>query len=1230
EDRKRAVKLYISHVMEEFLDRVHICDELLVSHDDIMRNPAFFKEAVTVMDRLVRQMDYKGCRDLFGKVLGLYKTFSEGEDKVFVPAFKILKTKLETFRNSFKNVANMFSHRVIRQIVPIAGVGNYCMPPAILQHPQPSSVTNVPVNLLASTGALDLKGPLPYARCLQRPHTSLIRAVLTQQGSMDLLLSLLSLHTAPRASKISRCLFLERCLIDTILWTADETEACESDSEMAWADMMWRHLGLYSIHLCRLHLVRFPEMCLGVLEGLQDRRDSLSRSAPHIAWMLFNFLGAQNKNPLVDFAPILRILDALFPGGAPAFDTTLLVWFSLTQKSSAPNERLPRALPPPMQPMMSELMEKFQQMSQSPSYQVPLDPEEFRWFAYVYNAYAPLGQPQVVSPLNSKLVEALKQSDAIAPSYSSLRQLATMSLLAINSLLYNLLSTHADSPVVLDTYARITVLMHHDLNLQPKSVLTEAFTKAGNTGGSRVLAFVFELATYHLNSVEPMQRHLLLQNLVTLAKANRLGLDTELCLYRQAQALLTPALQVTNNHVKKLYVAWICGSDQEELNKYLLLQINHQLIHQQADPDGLLLSDFVQPLFQKCSAACLVPISMQPRLLASPDRISVPSAERQSHQLTGSAELATRLSQRILQEGQCDEAQLSDPSAGCLYWVALSCLRERGGDLPAAQLFARVQESLGPKGALPHLRIFCDLLTREVASAADNAEVSALHHVTSLVYTHRLFPLHRLLLVLLMRPFAERRLELAAFRVLRHLLSADTPNSPMAGLVPVLNSFPPSGGANGSLSALVSQLRQVYDDTPGGSSSSASLYSHAAIRVALLMDTALARLVQLQPPDSCALLSATLAPFLRHMPAPGTCLISLLSVYDPPAPLRLYLAAALLAPRMEAAADGAYLPSDCLPFFKSLLASPSLPAPAAQASSSDWLSCIGPPEAALNRLSLALSSHGRRGFPQLDWFGHEWPSSCSHAVNCCALQLLLCPVDLPAPVMPPRTAGLSSGFILSSKSKPHSNRQSDGGAAAKKARLEAEQDAFLDADDGGDGEEDDEGGGEESEDADEDEVDKLDWQSAGLLLAQMPARFTTRLVQQPLLALYDQLSGAAPHKALGHELASRPEVCLWFAYLSHAGPGRVAQLPNELVAELYHCLAEVDAACSGRLEHQDALADYFYHIKYMFVGDGVRRVASSVIERLSPSMQSRLRSIAPGHQPDGPADAPNFPAQSEN
>uniref|UniRef100_A0A1I8GVT4 Mediator of RNA polymerase II transcription subunit 23 n=1 Tax=Macrostomum lignano TaxID=282301 RepID=A0A1I8GVT4_9PLAT len=1024
----------------------------------------------------------------------------------------------------------MFSHRVIRQIVPIAGVGNYCMPPAILQHPQPSSVTNVPVNLLASTGALDLKGPLPYARCLQRPHTSLIRAVLTQQGSMDLLLSLLSLHTAPRASKISRCLFLERCLIDTILWTADETEACESDSEMAWADMMWRHLGLYSIHLCRLHLVRFPEMCLGVLEGLQDRRDSLSRSAPHIAWMLFNFLGAQNKNPLVDFAPILRILDALFPGGAPAFDTTLLVWFSLTQKSSAPNERLPRALPPPMQPMMSELMEKFQQMSQSPSYQVPLDPEEFRWFAYVYNAYAPLGQPQVVSPLNSKLVEALKQSDAIAPSYSSLRQLATMSLLAINSLLYNLLSTHADSPVVLDTYARITVLMHHDLNLQPKSVLTEAFTKAGNTGGSRVLAFVFELATYHLNSVEPMQRHLLLQNLVTLAKANRLGLDTELCLYRQAQALLTPALQVTNNHVKKLYVAWICGSDQEELNKYLLLQINHQLIHQQADPDGLLLSDFVQPLFQKCSAACLVPISMQPRLLASPDRISVPSAERQSHQLTGSAELATRLSQRILQEGQCDEAQLSDPSAGCLYWVALSCLRERGGDLPAAQL------------------------------------------------------------------------------------------------------FPPSGGANGSLSALVSQLRQVYDDTPGGSSSSASLYSHAAIRVALLMDTALARLVQLQPPDSCALLSATLAPFLRHMPAPGTCLISLLSVYDPPAPLRLYLAAALLAPRMEAAADGAYLPSDCLPFFKSLLASPSPPAPAAQASSSDWLSCIGPPEAALNRLSLALSSHGRRGFPQLDWFGHEWPSSCSHAVNCCALQLLLCPVDLPAPVMPPRTAGLSSGFILSSKSKPHSNRQNDGGAAAKRARLEAEQDAFLDADDGGDGEEDDEGGGEESEDADEDEVDKLDWQSAGLLLAQMPARFTTRLVQQPLLALYDQLSGAAPHKALGHELASRPEVCLWFAYLSHAGPGRVAQLPvffrhsNELVAELYHCLAEVDAACSGRLEHQDALADYFYHIKYMFVGDGVRRVASSVIERLSPSMQSRLRSIAPGHQPDGPADAPNFPA----
>lgn len=46
------------------------------------------------------------------------------------------------------------------------------------------------------------------------------------------------------------------------------------------------------------------------------------------------------------------------------------------------------------------------------------------------------------------------------------------------------------------------------------------------------------------------------------------------------------------------------------------------------------------------------------------------------------------------------------------------------------------------------------------------------------------------------------------------------------------------------------------------------------------------------------------------------------------------------------------------------------------------------------------------------------------------------------------------------------------------------------------------------------------------------------------------------------------------------------------------------------LKYMDPICDLLYHIKYMFVGDSMKKELESVVRRLRPSLQLRLRFIA--------------------
>jgi mediator of RNA polymerase II transcription subunit 23 len=65
----------------------------------------------------------------------------------------------------------------------------------------------------------------------------------------------------------------------------------------------------------------------------------------------------------------------------------------------------------------------------------------------------------------------------------------------------------------------------------------------------------------------------------------------------------------------------------------------------------------------------------------------------------------------------------------------------------------------------------------------------------------------------------------------------------------------------------------------------------------------------------------------------------------------------------------------------------------------------------------------------------------------------------------------------------------------------------------------------------------------------------------------------------------------------------------EVTLEFYEMLEIIDRSVS-HLRFLDPISDFLYHIKYMFVGDGVKGEVEKVIRSLRPALQLRLRFIS--------------------
>lgn len=143
-----------------------------------------------------------------------------------------------------------------------------------------------------------LKGNLPYDPELTQPQVNLLRYVLEQPYSRDMVCSVLNLQKQHK----QRCPALEEQLVWLILSAMErseqESQAYDGDSATpTHTQSLWLHLSSQLIYFVLFQFATFPNIVTQLYEKLLNR--DLKKGRDHLMWVLLQFIsGSIQRNPV--------------------------------------------------------------------------------------------------------------------------------------------------------------------------------------------------------------------------------------------------------------------------------------------------------------------------------------------------------------------------------------------------------------------------------------------------------------------------------------------------------------------------------------------------------------------------------------------------------------------------------------------------------------------------------------------------------------------------------------------------------------------------------------------------------------------------------------------------------------------------------------------------------------------------------------------------------------------
>uniref|UniRef100_A0A8D1LWU3 Mediator of RNA polymerase II transcription subunit 23 n=1 Tax=Sus scrofa TaxID=9823 RepID=A0A8D1LWU3_PIG len=730
-----------------------VCESLINSDTLEWERTQLWALTFKLVRKIIGGVDYKGVRDLLKvileKILTIPNTVSSAVVQQLLAAREVIAYILE--RNAcllpayfaVTEIRKLYPegklpHWLLGNLVsdfvdtfrPTARINSICGRCSLLPVVNNSGAICNSWKLDPATLRFPLKGLLPYDKDLFEPQTALLRYVLEQPYSRDMVCNMLGLNkqTLNIAQHKQRCPVLEDQLVDLVVYAMERSETEEKFDDGGTSQLLWQHLSSQLIFFVLFQFASFPHMVLSLHQKLAGR--GLIKGRDHLMWVLLQFIsGSIQKNALADFLPVMKLFDLLYPEkefipvpdinkpqSTHAFAMTC-IWIHLNRKAQNDNSKLQIPIPHSLKLHHEFLQQSLRNKS--------LQMNDYK-IALLCNAYSTNSECFTL-PMGA-LVETIYGNGIMRIPLPGTSCLASGSI----------------TPLPMNLLDSLTV--HAKMQLLPTVFKSHAWG---------ILHTLLEMFSYRMHHIQPHYRVQLLSHLHTLAAVAQTNQNQlHLCVESTALRLITA---LGSSEVQPQFTRFlsdpktVLSAESEELNRALILT----LARATHVTDFFTGSDSIQGTW--CKDILQTIMSFTPHNWASHTLSCFPGPlqaffkqnnvpQESRFNLKKNVEEEYRKWKSMTNENDIIthfSAQRSPPLFLCLLWKMLLETDHIN------QIGYRVLERIGARALVVHVRTFADFLVYEFSTSAGGQQLNkCIEILNDMVWKYNIVTLDRLILCL--------------------------------------------------------------------------------------------------------------------------------------------------------------------------------------------------------------------------------------------------------------------------------------------------------------------------------------------------------------------------------------------------------------------------------------------------------------------------------------------------
>ncbi|OXB72551.1 UNVERIFIED_CONTAM: hypothetical protein H355_000225 [Colinus virginianus] len=664
-----------------------VCESLINSDTLEWERTQLWALTFKLIRKIIGGVDYKGVRDLLKvileKILTIPNTVSSAVVQQLLAARELLGNLVSDFVDTFR---------------PTARINSICGRCSLLPVVNNSGAMCNSWKLDPTTLRFPLKGLLPYDKDLFEPQTALLRYVLEQPYSRDMVCNMLGLNKQHK----QRCPVLEDQLVDLVVYAMERSETEEKFDDGGTSQLLWQHLSSQLIFFVLFQFASFPHMVLSLHQKC------------------------------------IPVPDINKPQSTHAFAMTC-IWIHLNRKAHSDNSKLQIPIPHSLKHHHEFLQQSLRNKS--------LQMNDYK-IALLCNAYStnsecftlPMGVLVETIYGNGNMRISLPGTNCMASGSITplpMNLLDSLTVHAKMSLIHSIATrviklAHAKSsvalaPALVETYSRLLVYMEIE-SLGIKGFISQLLPTVFKSHAWGILHTLLEMFSYRMHHIQPHYRVQLLSHLHSLAAVpQRNQNQLHLCVESTALRLITA---LGSSEVQPQFTRFlsdpktVLSAESEELNRALILTLA-RATHVTGSWSYYNLL-FFQVFFKQNN----VPQESRFNL-----KKNVEEEYRKWKSMTNENEIITRFS-----------VQGSPPLFLCLLWKMLLETDHIN------QIGYRVLERIGARALVAHVRTFADFLVYEFSTSAGGQQLNkCIEILNDMVWKYNIVTLDRLILCLAMR-----------------------------------------------------------------------------------------------------------------------------------------------------------------------------------------------------------------------------------------------------------------------------------------------------------------------------------------------------------------------------------------------------------------------------------------------------------------------------------------------